>query len=52
MDSKEVLDKVIDLSFLYSNNTFIIAEAGVNHCGKLALGKKLCLAAKKVGLTM
>ena len=27
----------------------IIAEAGVNHCGKLALGKKLCLAAKKSG---
>ncbi len=31
------------------NKTFIIAEAGVNHNGKLELALQLCDAAKKVG---
>jgi N,N'-diacetyllegionaminate synthase len=31
------------------NKTFIIAEAGVNHNGKLSLGKKLIDIAKKIG---
>ena len=31
------------------NNTIIIAEAGVNHNGKLAVAKKLVNAAKNVG---
>lgn len=31
------------------NKTYIIAEAGVNHNGSLALAKELCLAAKNAG---
>ena len=31
------------------NKTFIIAEAGVNHNGKLSIAKKLIKAAKKAG---
>ena len=30
-------------------SVYIIAEAGVNHNGSLALAKELCLAAKNAG---
>ena len=29
--------------------TIIIAEAGVNHCGKLSIAKKMIISAKKIG---
>ena len=31
------------------NKTFIIAEAGVNHNGKISIAKKLINSAKKIG---
>ena len=34
---------------MLSNNTIIIAEAGVNHNGKLEYAKRLISAAKNVG---
>ena len=32
-----------------NKNTFIIAEAGVNHNGKINIAKKLIISAKKAG---
>ena len=29
--------------------TFVIAEIGINHCGKLSIAKKLISVAKKAG---
>lgn len=37
------------MKFFKKNQTFIIAEAGINHNGKLAIAKKLMAAAKKAG---
>ena len=34
---------------LKNKNTYIIAEAGVNHNGKLSIAKKLITNAKKAG---
>ena len=34
----------------YKNNTFVIAEIGINHNGKMSLAKKLLISAAKSGV--